>query len=358
MYPVKPAASKYSKFLLWLIIFSIGVALSTNSFPAFSAPVILTKTTPAPNTVIQSIRQAIKKQFGIAEITVVEVTEQNWPDGCLGLPKNQELCTQVVVPGWRIEVTDNLQTWFYRSDKTGKVLRLEEPERTILPQATAKKLIKQIATETKIPAAKLRISAVKAKTYGGCLGIYLPRQACTKIAIRGWQAIVTSPSQTYVYHLTQNAERVIQNKTASGAKSKIRVSYETFGEISTPDPNEVFRSSSSGDFTGRMSSTVLTPDGKITRYQSSPTARFAPVVIKTLSSRQLNAFKTKLENLQFPNFNGLTYLTSAAVADYPTTTYQSPSGATQFIDLGKQHLPAALQQMIATWEALIATTDR
>jgi hypothetical protein len=30
---------------------------------------------------------------------------------------------------------------------------------------------------------------------------------------------------------------------------------------------------------------------------------------------------------------------SAAIADYPTTTYQSQSAATQFIDLEKQSLP-------------------
>jgi hypothetical protein len=111
-----------------------------------------------------------------------------------------------------------------------------------------------------------------------------------------------------------------------------------------------------------MTSTVLTQDGKITRYQSSPTARFAPVVIKTLSidspeerlRQRLNAFKKTLENRQFPNFNGLTYLTSAALADYPTTTYQSQSTSTQFIDLEKQSLPKFLKQSIASWESLVA----
>jgi hypothetical protein len=113
--------------------------------------------------------------------------------------------------------------------------------------------------------------------------------------------------------------------------------------------------------TGRMSRIVLTQDGKITRYQSSPTARFAPVVIKTLSldspgerlRQRLNAFKKTLDNRQFPNFNGLSYLTSAALADYPTTTYQSQSTAIQFIDLEKQSLPKSLRQSIASWESLI-----
>ena len=131
------------------------------------------------------------------------------------------------------------------------------------------------------------------------------------------------------------------------------VSFGTFGEIGSLAENEVFRSSRSGDLTGRMTRTVLTQDGKITSYQSSPTARFAPVVIKILSPARLNAFKKTLANQQFPNLNGFSYLTSATVADYPTTTYQSQSAAVQLIDLEKQSLPTSLQQSIASWESLV-----
>jgi hypothetical protein len=272
----------------------------------------------------------------------------------LGLPKTDEVCSMAIVPGWRVEVSDKLQTWFYRTDRTGKTLRLENPDRSVLPQPVASKLIQQVAKETNTQAGKLRITEVRAKTYDGCLGIYRPDRACTKIAIQGWQSIVTSPDRTYIYHLSQNADRIAQNETASGAKRKINVSFGTFGEIAPLAATEVFRSSTSGDLTGRMMSTVLTQDGKITRYQSSPTARFAPVVIKTLSLDQLNAFKKTLDNRQFPNLNGLTYLTSATVADYPTTTYQSQSAATQFIDLEKQSLPKSLRESISSWESLIA----
>jgi hypothetical protein len=354
-----------SKSRLWLTVVCAsltiyGAIASTANIPAFSQPTNRSssaKPTPAP-AVIQSIRQTVKQQFGVAKISVVSVTEQNWPDGCLGLPKAEEVCTMAIVPGWRIEVSDNLQTWFYRTDRTGKILRLENPDRSVLPQPVASKLIRQVARETNTQPGKLRITAVRAKTYDGCLGIYRPRQACTKIAIQGWQSIVTSPDRTYIYHLSQNADRIAQNDTASGANRKINVSFETFGTISPLAVNEVFRTSTSGDLTGRMTSTVLTQDGKITRYQSSPTAKFAPVVIQTLPVDRLNTFRKTLENRQFPNFNGLTYLTSAALADYPTTTYQSQSTATQFIDLEKRSLPKSLQQLIQNWESLVTSAKQ
>ncbi|NJM58607.1 MAG: hypothetical protein HC857_16000 [Synechococcales cyanobacterium RU_4_20] len=77
------------------------------------------------------------------------------------------------------------------------------------------------------------------------------------------------------------------------------------------------------------------------------------MLIKTLSKQQLSAFQETLENRQFPNLNGLSYLTSAALADYPTMTYQIPSAATQFIDLEQERLPRSLQQVIMSWNALI-----
>jgi hypothetical protein len=362
------ARFQHSKSRLWLTVVCaslmiVGTIASTTNSPALSQPANRPTDIkqPAPG-VIQSIRQTVKQQFGVAQITVVSATEQNWPDGCLGLPKADEVCTMAIVTGWRVEVSDKLQTWFYRTDRTGKTLRLENPDRSVLPQAVASKLIQQVAKETNTPAGKLRITEVRPKNYDGCLGIYRPAQACTKIAISGWQAIVTSPvgeayrndNRTYVYHLSQNADRIAQNQTASGAKRKINVSVGTFGEIAPLAATEVFRSSTSGDMTGRMISTVLTQDGKITRYQSSPTARFAPVVIKILSLDQLNTFKKTLSTQQFPNLNGLSYLTSAVLADYPTTTYQSQAAATQFIDLEKQSLPKSLRESIASWTSLVA----
>jgi hypothetical protein len=358
MYSSKPSHLNRSNAKRWITLacasLTIGCAIaSTTTIPALSQPTNLSgqvRRTPSPE-VMQAIRQAVKRQFGVSTINLVSATEQSWPDGCLGLPRGKEGCTMAIVPGWRVDVSDNLQTWVYRSDRTGNILRLENPDRTVLPQPIASKLIQQVAKDTKTPASSLRIAEVRSQQYNGCLGIYRPNQACTEIAMKGWQAIVTSPTQTLIYHLTAN--QIVQNETASGAKRTVRVSFENFGDIAPIAANEVFHSSSSGDLTGRMSRTVLTQDGKVTRYQSSPTARFAPVVIKTLSATQLAAFKQVLETHQFPNLNGLSYLTAAALADYPTTTYQSPYTATQFIDLEKKNLPRSLQQVITRWEVLI-----
>lgn len=345
--------------LLLVIVCSSGViglpALGSHA-PATPTPAQaeVRKPTPAPS-VIQAVRAAVRQQFGVQRIRVVTASEQMWPDGCLGLSRGTEGCTLAIVPGWQVQVTDGSQTWIYRTDKTGRTVRLEKPDRAVLPPAIAQRLLRQVARDTNSSANQLRVVEVKPRTFDGCMGIYTgSRQACTKIAIEGWQAIVSSPSRTFVYHLSRDASRIVQNETASGTTQKIRVAFEMFGEEKPPeiDRTVVFRSTSSGDFAGRTIRTELTEDGKVTVYQSSPTARFQPVVRKTLSSAQVKAFKQVLEDQRFPNLSGLSYLTSAALADYPTTSYQSQSSFMQFIDLEKTSLPRSLQSVNASWDAL------
>ena len=353
--PFKLSKSKLTIAILCATL-SIGGAMSINNLPAFSQDAKMDepmRQMPA-SSVLKAVRQDMAQRFGIQRINIKSFSEQNWPDGCLGLPRGKEGCTSAIVPGWQILVSDKLQTWTYRTDTTGNILRLENPNRVVLPQSTAKKLIQWIAKETRIAPSNFTITEVKSAEFNGCLGIYEgPRQKCTEILIYGWKVIVTSPAQSSVYHLDRNATRIIRNTTASGAKPKIRVSFETFGSISPIASNIIFSSKTSGDLTGRMSNTVLTEDGKIILYQSSPTAKLAPQQIKTLSPEQINTFKKSLENQKFPNLNGLTYLTSASLADYPTTTYQAQLTSVQLIDLEKENLPRSLQRIVSTWQTLI-----
>jgi hypothetical protein len=310
--------------------------------------------TPA-NSVIVAIQQEVKQQFGIRKVQFLSARPQMWPDGCLGLPRGKEGCTSAIVPGWSVEVSDGVQTWMYRSDKTGNILRRENADRPVLPPPVANKLIRRVARDTNIFANKLRISEVKTANFDGCLGVYRPQQVCTKILIQGYSVLVTSPDRTYVYNLSNNAGQIAQNDTASGARKAIRVSFDFFGGVPNlgSEPTLVFRSTTSGDLAGRMTRIDLTTDGKVTRYTSAPTIRTAPVVIKTLTPEQLKAFQKVLETQRFRNLNGLSYLTSAALADYPTTGYESPDAAMQFIDLEKASLPRSLQGLIKSWDALV-----
>lgn len=81
-----------------------------------------------PATVAAAIRQELSRETGIAadKLKVTESSRQSWPNTCLGMVKADEICAQMIVEGWRVVVSDGKQTWVYRTNARGNVLRLEK----------------------------------------------------------------------------------------------------------------------------------------------------------------------------------------------------------------------------------------
>ncbi len=75
-----------------------------------------------------AVKAAIASETAIAvdQLTMTSASAETWPDGCLGLGGEDELCTQALVPGWQVtvEADDEDRTWVYHTDATGDQLRL------------------------------------------------------------------------------------------------------------------------------------------------------------------------------------------------------------------------------------------
>jgi hypothetical protein len=59
------------------------------------------------------------------KLKVIKYSQESWSDGCLGLPQPEEICSQAIVEGWRVVVSDGSQEWVYRTDNRGRNIRLE-----------------------------------------------------------------------------------------------------------------------------------------------------------------------------------------------------------------------------------------
>ncbi|MDP8934055.1 MAG: hypothetical protein M3N42_07885 [Cyanobacteriota bacterium] len=84
-----------------------------------------------PATVAAAVRQELSRSTGIAadKLKVTESSGKSWPNTCLGLAKADEICGQMMVEGWRVVVSDGSQTWVYRTNARGNILRLEKKVR-------------------------------------------------------------------------------------------------------------------------------------------------------------------------------------------------------------------------------------
>ena len=90
--------------------------------------------TSAPNETLAPViaaREALAALSGRTpeEVEVVAVTPMQWPDACLGLPRPDEVCAQVITPGYEVALRLNGNVAIYRTDE-GTNVRLAEDDVT------------------------------------------------------------------------------------------------------------------------------------------------------------------------------------------------------------------------------------
>lgn len=314
-------------------------------------------TTRLPQRVARLVRQDLAQRFNLAlrDLKVVRYSRETWPDSCLGLAAPNQRCAMATVEGWRIELTDGQKNWVYRTDLRAQVIKLETEDSATLPPQVVDQLFETIAREANVPANTLKVIESQPRTWDGCMGIFEPGRMCTRIAIPGYRVIVMGDRQSWVYHVNQDGSRIAQNVTASGSGIAITPSFmPTDAQPPMPTEDIVFQMTVSGGLRGGTTETVLTSDGILYRRSTSMQASVnsAPTIIKRLSPRQLQQFQQQLQQQKFPNLNGMRYLTSAALADYPTTILQTPGSTVAYIDLEQDNLPQSLQAVIQAWNRL------
>jgi hypothetical protein len=52
----------------------------------------------------------------------------DWPNACLGLEEEGEMCAQVLTPGWRVILSAAGEQYTFRTDEEGQVVRQEKSE--------------------------------------------------------------------------------------------------------------------------------------------------------------------------------------------------------------------------------------
>ncbi|MGF1537452.1 MAG: hypothetical protein ACFB4J_13355 [Elainellaceae cyanobacterium] len=64
----------------------------------------------------------------VSALTVRSIQRETWPNGCLGLPQPEDLCSMSLVEGWRAEVVGEGRSMTYRLDETAQQIRREDQQ--------------------------------------------------------------------------------------------------------------------------------------------------------------------------------------------------------------------------------------
>ncbi|NJL78279.1 MAG: hypothetical protein HC836_18160 [Richelia sp. RM2_1_2] len=136
-------------FTICLLVFSItsctnnqttSPEIETTQTPAIpnNSPSVETTPTPSPkddstvNELPPKVKSAVlsdatkRVSKPLAALRITQAQKQSWGDSCLGLAQPDTLCAQVIVPGWKVVVTDGERDLVYRTDEKGKQVKLED----------------------------------------------------------------------------------------------------------------------------------------------------------------------------------------------------------------------------------------
>ncbi len=64
----------------------------------------------------------------LSEIEVVSYSEGEWLNACLGLAEEDEMCAQVITPGYQVTLRADGEEYVLRTDETGEVIREESQQ--------------------------------------------------------------------------------------------------------------------------------------------------------------------------------------------------------------------------------------
>ncbi|MBE9007753.1 hypothetical protein IQ259_22485 [Fortiea sp. LEGE XX443] len=352
-------------------ILSIGSGLtllkSATANPANLSPAITNEVYPdktKPNRLPPSVANAILKDLaskaGIStrELQVIDYSQKTWRNGCLELPQPNEFCTQALVPGWRVVVSNGRQKWIYHTNNNGRSLRLASaniPSQKQLPQKVRNAVLQQAQEISGLSARSLSIIDFKATNWSDGCDRSTPPYPCDPIVVSGWQVTVGAANQRWVFLSDNDGSRIKLAKNENLANTAKAVPIPT-RELPPPlDQGVIFRQISSGGFAGRTYETVLLNDGSLIRVRIGD-ANDSERSVRRVSLWRLRQFQQSLNRTR-GEFKNLSYPAPNGAADYITYTLTSRNGTVRYNDISQNNLPQNLQVVVQAWSKINNTQN-
>lgn len=181
---------------------------------------ITNQNTDLPQSVADLVLRTASGRTGlrVSDLRIVGY-KQITVDGCLGLPRPGEACTEIAQQAWEVTVEGGKQRLVYRVSQNGSQIRLNERASNIsdanLPQSLADIVLRTASQRTGLRISDLRIVKSEQITVDGCLGLPRPGEGCTRIAQQAWEVTVEGGKQRLIYRINQSGSQIRLNEKAS-----------------------------------------------------------------------------------------------------------------------------------------------
>jgi hypothetical protein len=357
--------------ILGILLFCSGNTLAQAAAPPQTAAQVERFPRRIANPVRRDLADRLKqprRQFSIASATF-----DTWQDDCLGLNAPGELCIQIPIEGWRVEVTNGHRSWFYRTDLNARNIRLESEIGAIsLPPQVGDRILTISSKQLGIPTAQLTI-AQSQQHWEACPALAI---GCSDLP--GWRVIIVgdltigdleghpttkslpeAAANCWIYRANDNGSEIQLDEVVSQNTSLVPTFLPSYGSPVQLGEAVVFRTVASGGFSHQTYETILRTDGKIVRSLFKPGASMSQLQSRQISTQQVEEFQQLLKQQQFNDFDGLNYPAGATLAESTkqresvTITLMGKDGMTQYKSIVEDQLPTALLEIVRAWDRLV-----
>ena len=186
------------------LLLALALVLSACA-PNNPTPLTPTPAVPggAASEIPEAILQAVATQLGVdlQQIQVQDFEQVDWPNACLGLAQPDELCAEVITPGYQLILTANGQQYQVHTDLIGVNVRVAGGAELSILEVLAGKL--------GIDLAQLQIQNFEPVTWpDACLGVPEVDEICAQVQTPGYGGMLVLNGEQFELRMDTDAENI------------------------------------------------------------------------------------------------------------------------------------------------------
>jgi demethoxyubiquinone hydroxylase (CLK1/Coq7/Cat5 family) len=161
--------------------------------------------TPAERAAITALSETLS--LPAEQITLISTEAVTWPDGCLGVHRAGVMCTQALVPGYRMILEADGKQYELRTNESGSQVVIADGLETI--GLMEKAIIAQLAGNLGLDESDISVVSNTEVEFGdACLGVHMQGELCAQAITPGHIIVLEAKGVQYEYHISADGSRV------------------------------------------------------------------------------------------------------------------------------------------------------
>lgn len=168
------------------------------------SPAPQTELTPAEQAAIARLSSTLDLPAG--QISILSTEAVNWPDGCLGIQRPGMMCTEAIVPGYKIVLEAGGEQYEFRTNESGsQVAQVSGAPLGLMEEAIAAQLASNLGLDVDEIVV---VSSDDVEFPDSCLGVAMQDEMCAQAITPGKIIVLKANGLDFEYHISADGSRV------------------------------------------------------------------------------------------------------------------------------------------------------